>query len=69
MREFDEGLLTIIEDLIETIELREASAPDTPSWEANARIRRLEAELVERYHVVDSPSADAAPEPALAGVF
>jgi hypothetical protein len=69
MTELDPRLLDIIEDLIDTIELRDAGEPDT-RWEADARIRRLEHELVERFRVVDRESVlVGAPEPALSGVF
>jgi hypothetical protein len=68
MRDVDEGLLTIIEELVATLELRDAADPDVPRWEAEARVRRLEQQLVERFAMLDHP-LPATAEIALAGVF
>jgi hypothetical protein len=76
MADVDEALLTLLEDLVTTLELRDASDPDVPRWEADRRIRRLEDELVLRFRDVEhgapvaAPGAPVvAPEAALAGVF
>ncbi|HEY3524262.1 MAG TPA: hypothetical protein VGK63_11220 [Candidatus Limnocylindrales bacterium] len=68
MSDVDEALLTILEDLVATIELRDAADPDVPRWEAEARVRRLEGELVNRFKRAESPVGHA-PEVVLAGVF
>jgi len=47
----DESLLRLMEELVETIELREAGDPDSPAWEAATRVRRLEQELASRLRV------------------
>lgn len=44
----DDSLLRLMEELVETIELREAGDPDTPAWEAASRVQRLEQELATR---------------------
>ena len=44
----DESLLRLMEELVETIELREAGDPDRPAWEAASRVQRLEQELASR---------------------
>jgi hypothetical protein len=44
----DESLLRLMEELVETIELREAGDPDSPAWEAVGRVQRLEQELASR---------------------
>lgn len=44
----DESLLRLMEELVETIELREASDPDSPGWEGASRVQRLEQELASR---------------------
>ena len=44
----DESLLRLMEELVETIELREAGDPDRPAWEAAGRVQRLEQELASR---------------------
>jgi hypothetical protein len=41
-------LLDLMEELLESIEQRDAGDPDAPAWEASARIQRLEAELSRR---------------------
>lgn len=42
------SLLQLMEELLESIEQRDAGDPDAPAWEACARIQRLEAELAGR---------------------
>lgn len=69
MIDVDDRLLGIIEDLVDTLELREASEPDVPRWEADARIRRLEGELVRRYRIVKRPPLARTADIAMAGVF
>jgi len=44
----DESLLQLMEELVESIELREAGDPDSPAWEAAGRVQRLEQELARR---------------------
>jgi len=41
-------LLDLMEDLLQSIEQRDAGDPDAPAWEASVRIRRLEEELARR---------------------
>jgi hypothetical protein len=55
MADFDDALVRILEDLIDAIDLRDASDGDVPRWEADARIRRLEADLVDRFRVLHGP--------------
>jgi hypothetical protein len=69
MVELDDALLGIIEDLIETVELRDSADGDVPRWETEARIRRLESQLREHYRVADRRPAPATLDTALAGVF
>jgi hypothetical protein len=42
------SLLQLMEELLQSIEQRDAGDPDAPAWEASARIHRLEEELAER---------------------
>ena len=67
----DESLLRLMEELVETIELREAGDPDSPPWEAASRVQRLEQELASRLRtgsaLVAGGDARVAEE-ALAGV-
>lgn len=42
------SLLRLMEELVESIELRDAGDPDAPAWEAALRIHRLEEELARR---------------------
>lgn len=44
----DESLLRLMEELVQTIELREAGDPDSPAWEAAGRVEHLEQELASR---------------------
>lgn len=44
----DASLVQLMEELVASIEQRDAGDPDAPAWEAAARIRRLEWELAER---------------------
>jgi hypothetical protein len=53
------SLLELMEDLLQSIEQREAGDPDAPAWEATARIRRLEEELARRLNVADQPGTVA----------
>jgi hypothetical protein len=41
-------LLRLMEELLETMDLRDSSDPDAPTWEASLRIRQLETELADR---------------------
>jgi hypothetical protein len=70
------SLLQIMEELLQSIEQRDAGDPDAPAWEASARIQRLEEELARRLSearaergagVVASVEAHQAKE-ALAGI-
>ena len=65
-----------MEELVQSIEQREAGDPDAPAWEASARIRRIEEELAQRLSASDAERSAAAvagtetrqPEEAFAGV-
>lgn len=39
----------VLRTLVEAIEAREAAEPDLPEWEANARLRAAEANLLRLY--------------------
>jgi len=41
----DASLLQLMEELLQSIEQRDAGDPDAPAWEATIRIQRLEEEL------------------------
>jgi hypothetical protein len=41
-------LLDLMEELLQSMEQRDAGDPDAPAWEACARIERLEEELAMR---------------------
>ena len=70
-----QSLLELMEELLQTIEQRDAGDPDAPAWEASARIKRLEEELarrltaaeVERGAVTVASAEATQPEVALAG--
>jgi hypothetical protein len=68
-----------MEELLQSIEQRDAGDPDAPAWEAAARITRLEEELTRRLGAGESDEAGAnlpptagsrarRPDEALAGV-
>jgi len=69
------SLLELMEELLQTIEQRDAGDPDAPAWEASARIKRLEEELarrltaaeIERGAVTVASAEATQPEVALAG--
>ena len=42
------SLLQLMEELLQSIEQRDAGDPDAPAWEASVRINRLEEELARR---------------------
>jgi hypothetical protein len=44
----DDSLLELMEELVASIEQRDACDPDAPAWEAQRRIARLEEELARR---------------------
>jgi len=44
------SLLELMEELLQSIERRDAGDPDAPAWEASARIYRLEEELARQLH-------------------
>ena len=52
----DPTLLRLMEELVESIDLRESADPDGPAWEATIRIRQLEAELTRRLGATPSGS-------------
>jgi len=66
----DDSLLELMEELVASIEQRDACDPDAPAWEAQRRIERLEEELARR---VRSGAASSAllrvvkPDEVLAG--
>lgn len=70
------SLLELMEELLQSIEQRDAGDPDAPSWEASARIQRLEEELARRLRDADVERGAVAvasvethqPNEALAGI-
>ena len=44
----DDVLLELMDELVASIELRDACDPDAPAWEAQRRIKRLEEEIARR---------------------
>jgi hypothetical protein len=48
------SLLELMEELLQSIEQRDAGDPDAPAWEASARIQRLEEELARRLSEADA---------------
>lgn len=46
------SLLELMDELLESIEQRDAGDPDAPAWEARARIQRLEEEIARRLNDV-----------------
>ena len=70
------SLLDLMEELLQSIEQRDAGDPDAPAWEASARIQRLEEELARRLTEADAERGAVAlataeargPEGALAGI-
>lgn len=67
----DDSLLQLMEELVASIELREAGDPDAPAWEAQRRIERLEEELAQRFRCGPQRSGVrvTSPDEALAGSF
>jgi len=66
----DDALLELMEELVASIEQRDAGDPDAPSWEAQRRIHRLEEELARRVRSGLGSSAAlraAKPDEVLAG--
>src|SRR5258705_12302570 len=57
------SLLELMEELLQSIEQRDASDPDAPAWEARGRIQRLEEELARRLDDAEVERADAAVSP------
>jgi hypothetical protein len=57
------SLLQLMDELLQSIEQRDAGDPDAPAWEASARIERLEEELARRLG-----TARGAGQSALAGL-
>jgi hypothetical protein len=53
------SLLELMEELLQSIEQRDAGDPDAPAWEASARIEALEAELSRRLASGETASEDA----------
>jgi hypothetical protein len=69
------SLLELMDELLQSIEQRDAGDPDAPAWEASARIQRLEEELARRLSDADERGAVAAasaetrqPDEVLAGI-
>jgi hypothetical protein len=73
------SLLQLMEELLQSIEQRDAGDPDAPAWEAAARIERLEEELTRRLAAGEAGESRAEvsaavgsgarlPDEALAGV-
>jgi hypothetical protein len=42
------SLLQLMDEILQSIEQRDAGDPDAPAWEASARIQRFEEELARR---------------------
>lgn len=65
----EDSLLQLMEEVVASIEQREAGSPDAPAWEAQRRIERLEEELAQRVRSGLAPSGlrVAAPDEALTG--
>jgi hypothetical protein len=69
------SLLQLMEELLQSIEQRDAGDPDAPAWEASARIQRLEEELARRLAASEGErvtaggaSQNRGTEEALAGI-
>jgi hypothetical protein len=70
------SLLQLMDELLQSIEQRDAGDPDAPAWEASARIQRLEEELArrlsdagaERGAVAVAGAETHQPEEAFAGI-
>jgi hypothetical protein len=54
------SLLQLMEELLQSIEQRDAGDPDAPAWEASVRIHRLEEELAHRLGEADAGRGAAA---------
>ena len=65
----DESILQLMEELVASIELREAGDPNAPASGAQRRIERLEEELAQRFRAGPQRSVTrvAAPDEVLAG--
>jgi hypothetical protein len=48
------SLLQLMEELLQSMEQRDAGDPDAPAWEASVRIQRLEEELARRLSAAES---------------
>jgi hypothetical protein len=57
----DTSLLQLMEELLQSIEQRDAGDPDAPAWEAAIRIQRLEEELSRRIATEAGPTGLARP--------
>ena len=55
------SLLELMEELLHSIEQRDAGDPDAPAWEASARIQRLEEELTRRLSAGEDGAATPTP--------
>jgi hypothetical protein len=53
----DNALLRLMEELLESMDVRDSGDPDTPAWEASMRIRQLEEELSRRLGTMPSGEA------------
>jgi hypothetical protein len=53
------SLLQLMEELLQSIEQRDAGDPDAPAWEASARIEGLEAEITRRLTAGELDEAQA----------
>ncbi len=63
----DDALLDLMEELVASIELRDASDPDAPAWHAERRIAFLEGELARRVRAAERHAMARPGEEALAG--
>ena len=53
----DPSLLRLMEELLESMDVRDSGDPDAPAWEAAIRIRQLEDELTRRIGATPSGAA------------
>lgn len=58
------SLMQLMEELLQSIEQRDAGDPDAPAWEACARIERLGGELARRIEAGETESGLGLPTDA-----
>ncbi|MFL5779306.1 MAG: hypothetical protein ACJ761_10220 [Chloroflexota bacterium] len=50
-RAVNDPLFDLVADLVDALQQRDASEPDAPRWEAEARIRRLELSIAREFQM------------------